>query len=297
MLAECRTRRGKLWRIATVLAASGALALSGCVDNSESSEQGSGNTAATATKVDEIANSVPDAVKSTGKLVVGTDPTYAAERVQGRRGQDHRLRRRPDERDRRDTRADRRSTGSRRSTRSSRPMQGGTYNVGMSSFTDSQGARGEGRLRHLLRGRAPRGRSRRARASTRRTPAASSVAVQTATVQDTDEMPARTQKCIAEGKPAIDVVQFDDQDAATTAVSAGPGRCDVGRLPGHVVCDQAERRASSRRPVRSSTRRPTVGAVQKGSPLAEPLQAGAGASDRDGHLQAGRRELGRPSRG
>ena len=45
--------------------------------------------------------------------------------------------------------------------------------------------------------------------------------MQATTVQETDELPARSKKCTDEGKPAIDIVAFDSQDAATNAVVLG----------------------------------------------------------------------------
>ena len=76
MLRECQDRRGKLWRIAAVFAATGALALSGCASGGEKSEPAS-PTAGSSEKVDEIANTVPEAIKSSGKLIVGVNIPYA----------------------------------------------------------------------------------------------------------------------------------------------------------------------------------------------------------------------------
>ena len=47
------------------------------------------------------------------------------------------------------------------------------------------------------------------------------VAVQRTTVQDTDDIPARSEKCEAEGKPAIEKVQYDEQDQVGSAVALG----------------------------------------------------------------------------
>ncbi|MHA3725292.1 ABC transporter substrate-binding protein [Leucobacter sp. HY1910] len=47
------------------------------------------------------------------------------------------------------------------------------------------------------------------------------VAVQTGTVQDTDEMPARSKKCTDEGKKAIEVLRFDGQPEVTQSVVQG----------------------------------------------------------------------------
>ena len=89
MSRGCQDRRGKIWRIAAVFAASGALALSGCTSSTEraaptstesaaptsteSAAPTTQTTAATAEKVDAIANTVPENIKSTGKLVVGVN--------------------------------------------------------------------------------------------------------------------------------------------------------------------------------------------------------------------------------
>ena len=48
-----------------------------------------------------------------------------------------------------------------------------------------------------------------------------SVAVQRTTVSDQEDVPARSEACVAEGKPPIDKVQFDTQDEASTAVALG----------------------------------------------------------------------------
>ena len=48
-----------------------------------------------------------------------------------------------------------------------------------------------------------------------------SVAVQRTTVSDQEDVPARSEACIAAGKPPIDKVQFDTQDEASTAVALG----------------------------------------------------------------------------
>ncbi|MCZ8379724.1 ABC transporter substrate-binding protein [Mycobacterium sp. CPCC 205372] len=269
MLAECRTRRGKLWRIATVLAASGALALSGCVDNSESSGSGSETTAATATKVDEIANTVPEAVKSTGELVVGTDPTYPPNEFKDASGQvigfDVEL-----------MNAIAATLGLKPEYRQSAfdkiipSVQGGTYNVGMSSFTDSKER--EQQVDFVTYFEAGSAWAQQAGAGINPEDACGKrVAVQTATVQDTEEMPMRTQKCIAEGKPAINVVKFDDQTAATTAVRLGQADAMSADSPVTAYAiKQSEGKLEAAGEVFDSA--PYGWAVQKGSPLAESLK-------------------------
>ncbi len=107
MLGGFQDRRSKIWRIAAVFAATGALALSGCSSSSEpSGGDDSPTAAAPAEKVDAIANTVPEAIKSSGKLIVGVNIPYAPNEFKDPERQDRRLRRRPDERDRRDAGAD-----------------------------------------------------------------------------------------------------------------------------------------------------------------------------------------------
>ncbi|MEO8883958.1 MAG: ABC transporter substrate-binding protein [Devosia sp.] len=47
------------------------------------------------------------------------------------------------------------------------------------------------------------------------------VAVETGTVEQTDDIPGKSKACTAAGKPAIQILQFDGQDQATNAVILG----------------------------------------------------------------------------
>jgi polar amino acid transport system substrate-binding protein len=57
------------------------------------------------------------------------------------------------------------------------------------------------------------------------------VAVQTGTIQDTDDVPARSKKCVAAGKKPIDKLKYDKQDDATTAVILGKADAFVADSP------------------------------------------------------------------
>ena len=61
------------------------------------------------------------------------------------------------------------------------------------------------------------------------------VAVQTGTVQDTDDLPAKNTACTSAGKPAIDIQKYDSQGDATTAVVTGKADAVLADLP--VVVD------------------------------------------------------------
>jgi polar amino acid transport system substrate-binding protein len=135
VLGECQDRRGKLLRIAAVLVATCALALSGCASGTDSG--GGQPTAAAGDKVDEIANTVPEEIRSTGKLVVGVNIPYAPNEFKDPSGKivgfDVDL-----------MNAIAATLGLTAEYRESDfakiipSIQGGTYNVGMSSFTDTK---------------------------------------------------------------------------------------------------------------------------------------------------------------
>ena len=69
-------RRGTIWRFAAIFAVASTLAVSGC---SSKTDEGAETTPAapSAEKVDAIANTVPEAIKSSGKLIVGVNLPYA----------------------------------------------------------------------------------------------------------------------------------------------------------------------------------------------------------------------------
>src|SRR3984893_8807261 len=69
-----RTSRGLMMAGAIVISA--ALAMSGCTSNTEGSGPSGSTTAVKPTKVGQIANLLTDKIKQSGKLIVGTDPTY-----------------------------------------------------------------------------------------------------------------------------------------------------------------------------------------------------------------------------
>ncbi|WP_068165931.1 ABC transporter substrate-binding protein [Rhodococcus phenolicus] len=97
------------------------------------------------------------------------------------------------------------------------------------------------------------------------------VAVQTTTYEDTDEVPAKNDACLAAGKPPIDKVKYDSQDEATTALILG--RVDALSADSPVTAYAIER---------SDGRLATAGdvfdaapygfVVAKGSPLGPVLQ-------------------------
>ena len=213
--------RGTAWRIAVVVAASGAVALSGCTKNTESASPAASSSAAPAAKVESIANTVPEAIKSSGKLIVGVNIPYAPNEYKDPStgkvvGFDVDL-----------MNAIAQTLGLTVDYREESDfskiipaIQAGTYNVGMSSFTDSK--QREQQVDFVTYFSAGSLWAQRAGGQIDPNNACGKkVAVESTTVQDTEELPAKTKACTDAGKPPIDVVKFDNQDQAANAVVVG----------------------------------------------------------------------------
>ena len=78
VLSGCQDRPkvGRWWRTTAIVAMAGGLALSGCTTNTDTSGPATSTTAAAAKKVDEIAATVPEDIKKSGKLIVGVNVPY-----------------------------------------------------------------------------------------------------------------------------------------------------------------------------------------------------------------------------
>jgi polar amino acid transport system substrate-binding protein len=217
--AGCNSRPSRMWRLAVAFAVSGALLAAGCSSNADSSEQTTGTTAASADKVEAIANTVPEAIKSSGKLIVGVNIPYAPNEFKDEAGKivgfDVDL-----------MNAIAGTLGLAPEYRESDfakiipSIQGGTFNVGMSSFTDSKEREQQvDFVTYFSAGTLwaqPAGGG-----IDPENACGKKVAVQATTVQETDELPARSKKCTDAGQPAIEILPFDSQDAATNAVVLG----------------------------------------------------------------------------
>ncbi len=216
---QVRRWSGLGWRTVGILALSGTLALSGCTKNTDTESPTTQTTAAQASKVDSIANMVPEDIKSSGKLVVGVNVPYTPNEFKDPSGKivgfdvdlmnaiAATLGLTPDYRE-----AD--------FDKIIPSIQGGTFNVGMSSFTDTkERERTVDFVTYFSAGSLwakPVGSD-----ITPDTACGKKVAVQATTVQETDELPARSKACTEAGKPAIEVLKFDGQDQATNAVVLG----------------------------------------------------------------------------
>jgi polar amino acid transport system substrate-binding protein len=172
-----------------------------------------------AEKVDAIANTVPEAIKSSGKLIVGVNIPYAPNEFKDPSGKivgfDVDL-----------MNAIAATLGLKAEFREADfakiipAIQGDTFNVGMSSFTDTKEREQTVDFvtyfsAGILWAQKPGAGIDPSNACGKK------VSVQATTTEETDELPAKSKACTDAGKPAIDIIKFDGQDAATNAVVLG----------------------------------------------------------------------------
>ena len=261
------------WRAGAVFAVAGALTLSGCAKSTESSSgSGAGSatstTAVTAQKVDEIAATVPEDIRNSGKLVVGVNIPYAPNEFKDEKGTivgfDVDL-----------LNAVAATLGLTTDYREADfakiipSIQQGTYNVGMSSFTDTKER--EKSVDFVDYFSAGILWAQRPDAPVDPNDACGKkVAVQATTTEETDELPAKSKKCVDAGKPEIQIVKFDGQDAATNAVVLGQVDAMSADSP---VTDYAIKMSNGKLEAAGAIAdaAPYGWPVAKGSPLAQSL--------------------------
>jgi polar amino acid transport system substrate-binding protein len=268
--AGCPSGPTKFWRIAAVFAATSALVLSGC---SSKSEESSGPTTPTsavnAEKVDAIANTVPEAIKSSGKLIVGVNIPYAPNEFKDPSGKvvgfDVDL-----------MNAVAATMGLQAEFREADfakiipSIQGDTFNVGMSSFTDTKEREQTVDFvtyfsAGILWAQKPGAGIDPNNACGKK------VAVQATTTEETDELPAKSKACTDAGKPAIDIIKFDGQDAATNAVVLGQADAMSADSPVTLYAiKQSNGKLEAAGEIADAA--PYGWPVKKGSPLAQSLQ-------------------------
>ncbi len=271
MLAGIKDRRAgsRWWRGAAVIAVSGALVLSGCTKNEDTTGPAKETTAAKAAKVDDIANTVPEDIKSSGKLVVGVNLPYTPNEFKDSSGKiigfDVDL-----------MNAIASTLGLTADYREADfakiipSIQGDTFNVGMSSFTDTKER--EQTVDFVTYYSA--GILWAQRPGTPVDPkdaCGKKVAVQATTTEEVDELPAKSKACTDAGKPAIDIIKFDGQDAATNAVVLGQADAMSADSPVTLYAiKQSNGKLEAAGEIADAA--PYGWPVKKGSPLAQSLQ-------------------------
>jgi polar amino acid transport system substrate-binding protein len=206
--------------VVPALAAVTALMLTGCVDNTTPTESGStGNGAATITTDDAAAALVPAEVVDRGTLIIGTEPTYAPNEFKNEAGEpigwDIEL-----------------AAGLAAKLGLTPKFQvakfdniipsvaGGKADIGASSFTYTPERAEQVDFVNYYNA----GIQWASATGTDVDPdnaCGLKVAVQTATFEDTDDVPAKSEACVAAGKPPIDKLKFDTQADVANAVVLG----------------------------------------------------------------------------
>jgi polar amino acid transport system substrate-binding protein len=230
--------RGK--RAALGLAAVAALAMTISACGSEKSGDNGGGTAQPKSSVDSaLAAKVPAAVKTAGKIIIGTDSTYAPSEFLDTDGKtvigfDVDL-----------FNAVAGKFGLKTEWQSAKfddiiPGVGsGKYNVGVSSFTVNKDREQQATMVSYFSA----GTQWAAKTGATIDPdnaCGKKVAVQTSTVQ-VDDITARSKKCTDGGKPAITIDQYQAQSDATNAVVTGK---DDAMLADSPVCAYAVKQTS-----------------------------------------------------
>jgi polar amino acid transport system substrate-binding protein len=219
--------RAGRWRSGTLLGLVLAVALvaAGCGGDDNAGTESGGNTGTTAATpaVDEaLAAKVPDEIKSDGKLLLGTDPTYAPNEFLDTDGKtvigfDVDL-----------FNAIAAKLGLKTQWQPSKfadiipGVQSGKYEAGVSSFTINDERKQQVNMISYFNAGTQWGTKKGNPNGVQPDSACGKkVAVQTATVQETEDLPKRNKDCEAAGNPKITVDSYQDQGQATAAVVSG----------------------------------------------------------------------------
>ncbi|GAB3580400.1 ABC transporter substrate-binding protein [Leifsonia lichenia] len=201
------------------IAAVAALALSGCVDNSTPADSSSPSSASGVKKDDALAGQLPADIKKAGVLTVGMDNTYPPNEYKDDSGQ-------PAGWEVELTNAIGAKLGLKINYAIAKfdniipSIVGGKDDFGMSSFTDTtEREKQVDFVNYYTAG--IMWASAKGKTIDPDNACGLKVAVQATTYEDTDEVPAKSKACTDAGKPAIQALRFDTQDAATNAVVLG----------------------------------------------------------------------------
>ncbi|WP_371851171.1 ABC transporter substrate-binding protein [Rhodococcus tukisamuensis] len=240
--------------------------LTGCVTNNEGlvpAEQ------VKVDRVDEIAALVPPDIASTGRLVIGVNVPYAPNEFKDESGEIVGF----------DVDLMTAVAGVMGLTADFKQadfariipaVQAGTFDMGASSFTDTKER--EESVDFVTYYRAGIQWAQRAGDSIDPDDACGlRVGVQTTTTEDIDEVPAKSDACVAAGKPPISKIKYDSQDAVANALILG--RVDALSADSPVTAYAIKRSNGRLVPAGELFDSAPYGwPVKKGSPLAPALQ-------------------------
>ncbi|EKF23725.1 bacterial extracellular solute-binding s, 3 family protein [Mycolicibacterium hassiacum DSM 44199] len=222
-----------------------------------------------AEKVDSIANTVPEKIKERGRLIIGVNIPYAPNEFRDPDGKivgfDVDL-----------MNAIAATLGLTPEYREAAfdkiipSIQGGTVDVGMSSFTDTRER--EKIVDFVTYFEAGIQWAQRPGAGIDPNNACGKrVAVQATTIEDTEELPAKSKACTDAGKPPIEILKFPEQDAVANAVVLG--QADAMSADSPVTAYAIKQSNGKLEPAGDIFDAAPYGwPVQKGSPLAESLR-------------------------
>jgi polar amino acid transport system substrate-binding protein len=217
-MKACRWRRGAL--LGLVMAV--AMVAAGCGDDSDTGGGTTETTAAAPTVDEALAAKVPDTIKSDGKVLIGTDASYAPNEFLDADGKtvvgwDVDL-----------FNAVAAKLGLKTEYQSATfdaiipGVQSGKYEMGISSFTINDERKQQVNMVSYFSAGTQWGTKTGNPTGVQPDDACGKkVAVQTNTVQDTEDLPKRDEACTAAGNPAITVDRYQRQDQATAAVVSG----------------------------------------------------------------------------
>jgi polar amino acid transport system substrate-binding protein len=199
-----------------------ALVAAGCGDNGDSGGGSTGTTAAAPAVDEALAAKVPDAVKSDGKIVVGTDTTYSPNEFLDTDGKT------PIGWDIELFAAVAAKLGLKADFRPAKfpdiipGIESGKYEIGVSSFTINDERKQQVNMVSYFNAGTQWGTKKGNPSGIQPDDACGKkVAVQTGTVQETEDLPKRQAACKSAGKPAITIDSYQDQGQATAAVVSG----------------------------------------------------------------------------
>jgi polar amino acid transport system substrate-binding protein len=260
-----------------VVAVAAALALSGCVDNSTPST--SSGSSSSGSKDAAAAKLVPASIAKSGVIQVGVDATYAPNEYKDSSGAaigwDIDL-----------FNAVAAKLGLKAKYNiagfdSIIPnITGGKYDVGVSSFTDNTDR--EKKVDFVdyysagISWASPAGKT-----VDPDNACGLKVAVETGTVEETDDVPGKSKACTDAGKPAIQILKFDGQDQATNAVVLGQADAMSADSPitGYAIEQTKGKLQAAGKTFEVA---PYGVAVKKGSSMTKAVQAGFQAIVDDG---------------
>jgi polar amino acid transport system substrate-binding protein len=249
------------------LAAAAALALGGCASNKE----GSGPTGSVSNSVSEqeaLSSLVPAAIKSRGKLIVGVNVPYSPnEYLQNGKvvGFDVDL-----------MDATAKVLGLTTDYRQADfdkivpAVKAGTYDIGMSSFTDSKEREKTDDFVDYFTAGILWG-SQKGKTVDPANACGMTISVQLNTYEHTDELPAISKTCTKAGKKGLKILPYENQDDAVNAVVLGKANAFSADSP---VTLYAIKQSDGKLQPAGETREaaPYGWPIKKGSPLVEAMQ-------------------------